>query len=107
LSSTTPLAVFTVGGWYPKATRGDFERACAIASLERGMADGIFLRWPLLGRLPLGGKKCLSSAWLILTGSEASGREGTLGVFLVATGCLAVQMLLGEVWRGSRPSMRR
>ena len=23
LSNTTPLAVFSEGGWYPKATRGD------------------------------------------------------------------------------------
>jgi len=35
---------------------------------------------------------------LIATGSEASGREGNLGVFLGATSCLAVQMLLGEVF---------
>ena len=61
------------------------------------MAEGFFLRRPLLGRLPLGGKKWSSRAWLILTGSEVPGREGNLGVFLGATNCLAVQMLFGEV----------
>ena len=35
---------------------------------------------------------------LIATGSEASGREGNLGVFLGATSCFAVQMLSGEVF---------
>jgi len=32
------------------------------------------------------------------TGTEASGREGNLGVFLGATSCLAVHMLFGEVY---------
>jgi len=61
------------------------------------MADGFFLRRPVLGRLPLRGKKCWGSPWLILTGSEVSGREGNLGGFLGTTSLFAVQMLLGEV----------
>jgi len=36
-------------------------------------------------------------ALLIATGFEASGREGTLRVFLGATSCLAFQILFGEV----------
>jgi len=32
------------------------------------------------------------------TGSEASGREGNLGVFLGATSCLVVRMLFGVVF---------
>jgi len=38
----------------------------------------------------LGGKKWSSSALLIATGPEASGREGNLGGSLGATSCLAV-----------------
>ena len=68
-----------------------------ISSLERGTAEGFLLRRPLPGRGSLGGKKWSSSALLIMTVSEASGREGNPGVFLVATSCLAVQMLFGEV----------
>jgi len=34
---------------------------------------------------------------VIVTRSDASGREGTLGVFLWATSYLAVQMSFGEV----------
>ena len=66
-------------------------------SLERRTAEGFFFRRPLLGRLTSGGKKWSSSAWLILTGSEAPGREGNLGVFLGATSCLALQMLFGQI----------
>jgi len=45
----------------------------------------------------LGGKKCSSSALLMPTRSPASRSEGNQGVFLGATSCLAVQVLLGEV----------
>ena len=72
------------------------ERVSLISSLVRGVAEGFFVRRPLLGRGLLGGKKWSSSALLIVTGFEASEREGNLGVFLGATSCLAVQMLLGE-----------
>jgi len=34
LSRTTPFAVFNVGGWYPKATRGE-RRSSRIAGLRR------------------------------------------------------------------------
>ena len=83
----------------PGAEEGeDLVRASLISSLVRGVAEGFFLRRPLSGRGSLGGKKWSSSALLIATGSEASGREGNLGVFLGVTSCLAVQMLSGEVF---------
>jgi len=69
-----------------------------IPSLVRGVADGSFFRRPLLGRGSLGWKKWFRSALLIVTGFEASGREGNLEVFLGATSCLAVQMLFGQVF---------
>jgi len=75
----------------------DFERACVISALDKGRAEGFFFRRPLSGRVPLGGKKWSSSAWLIFTGSQAPGGEGNIGVFLGAISCLAVQMLFGEV----------
>jgi len=61
------------------------------------MAEGSLMGRPLLGRGSWGGKKRSSSPLLIVTGSQAPGREGNLGVFLWATSCLAVQMLFGEV----------
>jgi len=64
----------------------------------RGVAEGFFDRRPLLGRGSLGGKKCARRAFLTATESEASVREGNLGVSLGATSCLAVQMLFGEVF---------
>jgi len=74
------------------------ERASLISSDVRGAAEGFLVRRPLLGRGFLGGKKWSSSALLIATGPEASGREGNVGVFLRATNCLAVQMLFGEAF---------
>ena len=44
----------------------------------------------------LEGKKWSICTLLRVTGSEASGREGNLGVFLGVTSCLAVEMLFGE-----------
>jgi len=83
----------------PGAEEGeDFERASLISFLVRGVAEGFFLRQPLLGRGSLGGKKWSRSALLIATGSESSGKDGNLGVFLGATSCLAVQMLFGEIF---------
>jgi len=83
----------------PGAEEGeDLERASLISSGVRGAAEGFLVRRPLLGRGFLGGKKWSSSALLIATGPEASGREGNLGVFLGATSCLAVQMLFGEAF---------
>jgi len=76
----------------------DLERAGLISSLVRGVAERFLLRWPLLGRGSLGGKKWSRSALLIATRLEASGREENLGVFLGATSCLAVHMLSGEVF---------
>ena len=61
------------------------------------MVEGYFFRRPLLGMLPLGGNKWSSSAWLIMIGAEAPGREGNLGVFLGTSNWLAVQMLFGEI----------
>ena len=74
------------------------ESASLIPSTVRGVAEGLLFRRPLLGRGSLGGKKCSSSALLIVTGFEASLREGNLGDFLGVTSCLAVQMLFGEVF---------
>ena len=74
------------------------ERASQIWSLNRGAAEGSFVRRPLPGRGFLGGKRWSSSAWLFVTWSGASGREGNLGAFLGATSCLAVQMLFGDVF---------
>jgi len=74
------------------------EKASLISSSVRGVAQGFFFRRPLWGRWSLGGKKCSTSAVLIATGLEASGREGNLGVSLGATSCLAVHMLFGEVF---------
>jgi len=83
----------------PGAEEGELlARASPISSAVRGSAEGFFVRRPLPGRGSLGGKKLFRSALLIATGSEASGREGNLGVFLGATNCLAVQMLFGEVF---------
>jgi len=83
----------------PGAEEGELlERASLISSFVRGEADGFFARHPLLRRGFLGGKKWFRSALLIATGSEASGREGNLGVFLGATNCLAVQILSREVF---------
>lgn len=50
----------------------------------------------MLGRGFLGGKKWSSSPLWIVTGSEASGGEGNLEVFIEATSSLAVQYLFGE-----------
>ena len=72
------------------------ERAILISSDVRGTAVGFLLRWPLLGRGSLEEKKWSSTALLIATCPEASGREGNLGVYHGATSCLAVQMLFGE-----------
>ena len=75
----------------PGAEEGeDLERASLISSGVRWGAEGFFLSRPLLGRGSLGGKNWSSSALLIATGPEASGRERNLGVFLRATSCLAV-----------------
>jgi len=83
----------------PGAEEGeDLERASLISSSVRGVAEGFLFRRPLLGRGSLGGKKWSRSALLIATESEASGREGNLGVFLGATSCLAVYLLFGEVF---------
>ena len=83
----------------PGAEEGeDLESASLISSFVRGVAEGFFLRRPLLGRGSLGGKKWSSSALLIATGSEVLGREGNLGVFLGATNCLAVEMFSGELF---------
>jgi len=91
----------------PGAEEGeDLERASLISSLNRGTDEGSRLRRSLLGRGSLGGKKWSSSALLIVTGSEAPGREGNLGVCLGATSCLAVYMFSGRFWRGSQPSRR-
>jgi len=82
----------------PGAEEGeDLERASLISSSVRKMAEGFLFKQRLLGRGSLGGKKWSRSALLIATGSEASGREGNLGVFLGATSCFAVHMLSGEV----------
>jgi len=59
--------------------------------------EGFFLNPLLLGKVPLWGKKCSSCAWFMATGSEVSGSEGHLGVFLGATSCLSIQMLFGQV----------
>jgi len=83
----------------PGAEAGeDLERASLISSSVRGVAERFFFRRPLLGRGSLGGKKWPRTASLMATGSEASGMEGNLGVFLGATSCLAVHMLFGEVF---------
>jgi len=83
----------------PGADEGELlERAVLISSSVRGGAEGFFARRPLPGKGSLGGKKWFKSALLIATGSVASEREGNLRVFLGATNCLAVQMLLGEVF---------
>ena len=37
--------------------REELKRACAISSFQSGTAEGFFLRQPLLGWVPLGGKK--------------------------------------------------
>jgi len=89
----------------PGAEEGeDLQRASLISSLVTGVAEGFFFRRPLLGKGSLGGKKWSRSVLLIATGREASGRDGSLGVFLVATSCLAVHMLSGEVFaRKSAP----
>jgi len=72
----------------PGAEEGeDLESASLISPFVRGVAEGFFLRRPLLGRGSLGGRKWSSSALLIATGSETLGREGNLGVFLGATSC--------------------
>jgi len=83
----------------PGAEEGeDLGRASLISSLVRGVVEGFCLRRPLLGRGSLGEKKWSRRALLKATGPEASGSEGSLGVFLGATNCLAVQMLSGEVF---------
>jgi len=74
------------------------ERAVLISADFRVAAEGFFVRRPLLGRGFLGGKKWSSSAFLIATGPEPSGREGNLEVFLGATSSLADQMLFGEAF---------
>jgi len=74
------------------------EKASLIFSDIRGAAERFLVRRALLGRGLLGGKKWSSSALLIATGQEASGKEGNLGVFLRGTNCLAVQMLFGEAF---------
>jgi len=86
-----------IGAW--SAGRGELlERASLISSLVRGVAEGFFVRHPLLGRGSLGGKKWFKSGLFTTTGSEASGRQGNLGVFLGVTSCLAFEMLFGEVF---------
>jgi len=83
----------------PGAAEGeDLERGSLISSSVRGVAEGFFFRQPLLGRGSLWGKKWSRSALLIATGSEASVKEGNLGVFLGATSCLAVHMFSGELF---------
>jgi len=83
----------------PGAEEGEnLERASFTSSVVWGAAEGFLLRRPLLGRRYLGGNKSSSKALLMATGPEVWGREGTPGVFLGATSCLAVQMLLGEVF---------
>jgi len=75
----------------PGAEEGeDLETVSVTSSDVRGAAEGFLLRRPVLARGSLGGKKWSSRALLIATGPEALGREGTLGLFLGATSCLAV-----------------
>jgi len=82
----------------PGAEEGeDLGSASFISSSVRGVAEGFLFRRPLLGRGFLEGKKCFRSVLFTATGFKASGREGTLGVFLGATRCLAVQILFGGV----------
>jgi len=77
----------------------DLERASMTSSFERRTAEWFLVRRSRPGRGSLGGKKWSSSALLIVTGSEAPGRDGNLGVtlFLGATSSLAVQTLFGQV----------
>jgi len=83
----------------PGAEEGeDLERASLISFLERGIAEGSFVRLPLPGRGFLGGKRWSSGVLVIATGSEGQWREGNLQICLGATSCLAVQMLFGEVF---------
>jgi len=50
------------------------------------------------GQGAFGGEKMIQECVVYRDGSEASGREGNLVVFLGAISCLAIQMLFGEVF---------
>jgi len=75
----------------PGAEEGeDLLSGSLISSLVRWSPDGSCDRHPLEGRGSFDGKKGARRALLMVTGSEAPGREGN--VFLLAMNCLAVQM---------------